>query len=643
MNKELEEILNPFSETPSPYAFIDLDGKIQWINKEWQTSFPQKVKTNFFDELKITEAKRKTLQKLKKKTAFRDETLQRTFQVYPLHIKNTLCGYITTSEREINIPVHSRQAEFAKFMDILYDLSSRADLYNFTHQALKESGKFFGCRDVYLLFAEKRLREEFPHLRYNNGITEAGFPEVIDKAIKKLNIWFSINTEPLELDKKNVQSVNFRLFEITEAPHVVICPVLFQNDLLALLLFTFDNPYEDIKELKQTAFYFSSSIVKRHLQALRDSSEDMALQLRRLEGAGNLAGGLAHDFNNLLSGIMQCISQLKISLKNNEQAFKIMESMQSSVLRAGELAKNFQTFGKPVVKSRSLVQPRKLIEEIGTALKPTLPAKISLSITADEDISEILGNETEIYQALLNLCLNAKDALKDKGKISISISNFKKELYESELAFLSPGEYVKFTIEDNGTGIPKESLSKIFEPYYSTKENNGTGLGLFMVYETVKSNKGFIDIDSEIGRGTKFHLYFPAFAKNTSYDRKSKTILIADDDKNIRELLAELLESNNFEVITAESGEDALKIAKEGKPIDLIILDYKMPGMNGMDCAIRLREFNKEAAIIVSTGLSSRISEAEAQSLNIDMVLTKPYDFELLLSAINGILSKPTF
>jgi signal transduction histidine kinase/CheY-like chemotaxis protein len=643
MKKEIEEILFLFSDSHAAYAFVDVEGVILWENKEWRTALSKKIRNNFFAELKIIESKKKSLQKLKKKAAFRHSGLGLSFQLYPIRIKDSLNGFLIMQESAANEEAAlTGQAEFARFTDELYQISNYGDLNKFAREALKASGKFFGCKDIYLLFAEKSLREEYHHLRYNKEITEAGFPEIIDRAIKKLNIWFSINTEPLELEKQNAQNVNFRLFEITDADRLIICPVLFQSELLALLIFSFEGPGANIKELKQTAYYFASSIIRRHLQAQREKSEDLALRLRHLESAGNLAGGLAHDFNNLLAGIMQCLTQLKDVIKDNEDALKIAESMRNSVLRAGELAKNFQTFGKPATKSRSLIQPQKLIDEVGAALKQTLPTDVSLTITADGELSEILGNETDIYQALLNLGLNAKDALKENGAIAISAANFKKGAGDTDYAFLSPGDYVKFTIADNGTGIPKEILSKIFEPYYTTKESKGTGLGLYMVYETVKTYKGYIDIDSKPGKGTKFHLYFPAFSKSAAFDKRSKTILIADDDKSIRELLAELLESNNFEVLTAESGEDTLKIAKDGKPIDLFILDYKMPGMNGMDCAIRLREFNKDSALIISTGLAARITDAEVNSLNIDMVLTKPYDFELLLTAINGILNKPT-
>jgi two-component system cell cycle sensor histidine kinase/response regulator CckA len=236
------------------------------------------------------------------------------------------------------------------------------------------------------------------------------------------------------------------------------------------------------------------------------------------------------------------------------------------------------------------------------------------------------------------LCVNAKEALNEEGNIKISAKNI--TIDENNIAFLpllQTGNYVKFSVTDDGAGIEETHLTKIFDPYFSTKiKDTGSGLGLYVSYGIIKAHNGIIDVTSRLGEGTTFDVYIPSFEppKKAKSEPGEKIILFADDEPMLGELLAELLETNGYSVIKVSSGKEALKVLTEEIKVDLAIIDYNMPGLSGLDTIAEIRNLNLDIPIILSSGSMWVNQEADLSKYKIDGQLNKPYEFEAMLATI---------
>ena len=239
---------------------------------------------------------------------------------------------------------------------------------------------------------------------------------------------------------------------------------------------------------------------------------------------------------------------------------------------------------------------------------------------------------------LLNLCVNAKEATNEKGHIKITAKNI--TIDENNIAFLpllKTGNYVKFSVEDDGTGIEEKHLTKIFDPYFSTKvKDTGSGLGLYVSYGIIKAHNGIIDVTSKPGTGTTFDVYIPAFEppKEKQPEPGEKIILLADDEPMLGDLLAELLETNGYSVIKVTSGSEVLTVLTEEIKVDLAIIDYNMPGLSGLETISEIRKLNMDIPIILSSGSMWVNQESELIKYKINGQLNKPYEFEAMLATI---------
>jgi CheY-like chemotaxis protein len=240
------------------------------------------------------------------------------------------------------------------------------------------------------------------------------------------------------------------------------------------------------------------------------------------------------------------------------------------------------------------------------------------------------------------LCVNAKEATEGKGEIKISARNT--TINKENLAYfpmLNIGNYVRFSVQDNGVGIEEKNLTKIFDPYFSTKsKDTGSGLGLYVSYGIIKAHNGFIDVSSKPGAGTTFDVYIPAFEppKEVPAESSEKIILLADDEPMLSELLAELLETNDYSVIKVTSGKEVLRILTEEIKVDLAIIDYNMPGMSGLDTIAEIRKLNLNLPIILSSGSMWVEDDSELLKYNINSQIQKPYEFETMLSTIQKLI-----
>ena len=281
--------------------------------------------------------------------------------------------------------------------------------------------------------------------------------------------------------------------------------------------------------------------------------------------------------------------------------------------------------------------PNFLLSEIVKVVTQTFPSNITLEEKVDNGLHNIFGNGTEIYQILLNLCVNAKESIEGKGKIVLSASNLLVD--DSNIInypLLDRGKYVKFSVSDTGTGIKEENISKIFDPYFSTKQKDtGSGLGLYVSYGIIKAHKGHIDVTSRKGIGTTFDVYLPVFEpkKSDKPTETDKIIMLADDEEMLSELLAEMLESTGYYVIKVKSGQEVITVLTEELKVDLLIIDYNMPIMNGLECISKIRSLNFNLPVILSSG-SIRFDDEDLKRYKVSSKIMKPYEFDTMLDTI---------
>ena len=375
--------------------------------------------------------------------------------------------------------------------------------------------------------------------------------------------------------------------------------------------------------------------------------EATLLRSQRMEGIGALASGVAHDLNNALAPVIMSADILEAS-PEKEDRDKFLEIIRASAHRATGLVKQILTFARGTGDRRGPVLLTQLIAEMSKMIKDTFPKSITLSVkTPGKELWIVEASVTEIHQVLLNLCVNARDAMPEGGTILLSVENFTLDEGATTAAGVAPGRYVKLSLADTGSGIPPEVLPRIFEPFFTTKaENKGTGLGLSTVASIVKHHGGFIDVQTQTGKGTEFRIYLPAIceaqpeevapAEVTLPTGHGELILAIDDDETVLELTKTTLESYGYKVVTARNGLQGLARFKENQDnIRLLVTDTDMPHMDGLAAVRAIKELKPDVPVIVASG--SRRMQTEL--VEIDRLhlhdLGKPYSLEQLLIAVD--------
>ncbi|MBK7227727.1 MAG: response regulator [Ignavibacteriales bacterium] len=471
--------------------------------------------------------------------------------------------------------------------------------------------------------------------------------EEVEKSIKSnssfINRWLEINKRPL-LALNHHNNIGYGLTQVFECESLCISPCYFDNVLHAkILIGKKDGTYAslDISDIEQFSILLSFAISNIRTRDLNAALESRLLQAQKLETIGKLSSGMAHDFNNLLSSIFGSLHLLRNRVPDSENVVRLIDNIENCSVRARDLTKGLLSFGKPTAKRKEIVMPNFLLSEIAKVVTQTFPSNIVLEEKVDEGLHSILGNGTEIYQILLNLCVNAKEAIEGKGKIILRASNIlvdDKNLTTYPL--LDRGKYIKFSVSDTGSGIDEENVSKIFDPYFSTKQKDtGSGLGLYVTYGIIKAHKGHIDVTSQKGQGTTFEVYLPVFEPKESIKEKdsNKIIMLADDEEMLSELLAEMLESSGYYVIKVKSGEEVITVLTEELKVDLLIIDYNMPIMNGLECISKIRELNFNLPVILSSG-SLRFEDDDLTRYKVSSKIMKPYEFDTMLETIRQLI-----
>jgi PAS domain S-box-containing protein len=377
--------------------------------------------------------------------------------------------------------------------------------------------------------------------------------------------------------------------------------------------------------------------------------EAQLLRAQRLESVGTLAGGIAHDLNNVLTPMMLSLQILKEKFKD-EQSQKLLTILEKNSQRGADLIKQVLSFARGVEGERNPLQAKHLISEIEKIAKETFPRTIEIMTDVPKDLFTISGDATQLYQVIMNLCVNARDAMPDGGILSISAENFFiDETYVQGHTEAKVGSYLSIAVSDTGIGIPPEVLERIFEPFFTTKEfGKGTGLGLSTALAIVKSHGGFINVYSEVGKGTTFRVYLPAIKteiKNGEEQHLELTIgqgeliMVAEDEDSIREVTASTLEEYGYNVLKANDGADAVALYAQNKDkINVILMDLMMPVMDGHASIRAIRKINPGIKIIAVSGLAEKNKLAKIADTRVQAFLPKPYTAERLLKTLRDVI-----
>ena len=380
----------------------------------------------------------------------------------------------------------------------------------------------------------------------------------------------------------------------------------------------------------------------------RKQLEAQLFRTQRLESLGTLASGMAHDLNNVLAPILMSVQLFKMKF-TDEQSQRLLQSLEANVKRGAALVKQILEFARGVEGERTILQVRHLLWEVQQIAKQTFPKSIEVYLDTPSDLWTVCANATQLHQVLMNLCVNAHDAMPNGGTLSISAENlFVDEHYARMHLEACVGDYIVITVTDTGTGIPPEILDKIFDPFFTTKEFGlGTGLGLSTVIGIIKSHGGFVNVYSEVGRGTRFKVYLPAVSGTQKQQAKDvevlkghgELILVVDDEAPIREVTKTSLETYNYKVLTASDGVEALALYVQHKDeISVVLVDMMMPLMDGASTIRALQKINSSVKVIAISGLVSNQKITEATSIGIKAFLSKPCTAQELLQTINVVV-----
>jgi PAS domain S-box-containing protein len=382
----------------------------------------------------------------------------------------------------------------------------------------------------------------------------------------------------------------------------------------------------------------------------RKKLEQQFLRAQRMESIGTLASGVAHDLNNILTPIMMSAPVLRMRISEDSRE-KIIDTIETSAARGAQIVKQVLTFGRGLEGEKHPLQIEMLMDEMEQMIRSTFPKDIALECVKAPQLWLVLGDATQLHQVLLNLCVNARDAMPEGGSLRLSAANLELDAsYASMLSEATPGPYVVLEVSDTGTGIPPDVLERIFDPFFTTKGvGKGTGLGLSTVHGIVKSHGGLLKVITEPGQGTTFRIYLPAAPDQQAVaDAASlapppaghgELVLVVDDEAAITRTACTVLEANGYRVLLAGDATEALVLFTEhAQEVALVLTDIMMPIMSGVLFLRTLRKIKADVPVVASTGLYDQAQLATMKELGIETVLHKPYSSNTLLRTLHGVL-----
>lgn len=384
--------------------------------------------------------------------------------------------------------------------------------------------------------------------------------------------------------------------------------------------------------------------------AARTQAEEALRQAQKMEAVGQLTGGIAHDFNNMLTGIIGGINLAKrrISSGKLDEVDRFMDAATESAHRAAALVARLLAFSRRQTLDAKPLDVTAQLQAMRELLDRTLPESIEVAIAAAEDVGNVVADANQLESALLNLAINARDAMPEGGRLTIT--GLRDQLLPGNALRLKPGPYVVIAVQDTGVGMPPEIVEKVFEPFFTTKPiGQGTGLGLSMIYGFAQQSGGTVHIESQPGVGTKIHLYLPASTKDNvdppsdehgiAPEGLGQTVLVVEDDDAVRLLICEVLRELSYRPLEADSADTAVPLLQGTNVIDLMVSDVGLPGMNGRQLAEVARQYRPKLPILFVTGYAENAA-MKASFLGLDMeMISKPFAVEMLAQKINDMMS----
>jgi signal transduction histidine kinase/CheY-like chemotaxis protein len=656
--------LKDLLDTENGLAIADPNQKIVWYNKSFKETLGLKIiRGKKFNDLFPASAWHKPTMHPKlnqSKNKFSEILISqdnKKLEISALKNKNKIDGYYLKIKKEVlektisplDAELLNRDLSFQNVLqEVLSILVTEKSITTVSEEILKRCVAI--CRGnfgIAIIFKEDKKNEYMYFDEYQHLKNKKDAEKEIKASFAFLKKWFEVNKHTL-MATNEPGNIAYNLTGALQSQSLLASPCFYKDKLLATIIIGKGKSIFsslDLNYLEKFAVLLALAINSDYNKELNNLLETRLQQAQKLETIGKLTSGMAHDFNNLLSSIFGSLNLLKKRVPENDNTFRLIDNIENCSIRAKDLTKGLLTFGKPTPKRKEIIKPNILLNEISKIVTQTFPKIIKFELNSEECLHNLLGNSTEIYQVLLNLCVNAKEAIENEGKIVLSAKNL--QVNEHNLIrypHLSKNNYVWFSVKDNGTGISEENIQKIFEPYFSTKEKEtGSGLGLYVTYGIIKAHDGHIEVSSKPHKGTEFCIYLPAFEPVRAEEKipptpSEKIILLADDEMMLRDLLGELLESQGYNVIKVASGKEVLTVLTEELKVDLIIIDYNMPEMNGLECIRRIKELNFKMPIILSTGSLSVEEKFNTKSDDISSVLNKPYEFDTMLNTIQKLI-----
>ncbi|MBY0494706.1 MAG: PAS domain S-box protein [Cyanobacteria bacterium] len=378
----------------------------------------------------------------------------------------------------------------------------------------------------------------------------------------------------------------------------------------------------------------------------RRQLEQQFYRAQRLESIGTLAGGIAHDLNNVLAPVIMGVGLLRDRLKDDDSR-DIIETISASAQRGAEMVSQVLSFARGQEGKRVEIRPCDLIADVVRIARDTLPKHIEIVTDVDPGLPPIFGDPTQCHQVLLNLCVNARDAMPNGGALRLSAETATFTPAASDSMPAAEGAYVVIHVEDTGVGMPPQLLDKIFDPFFTTKEaGKGTGLGLSTSLTIVRNHGGHIRVDSVLNSGSRFDVYLPAApapatASITGYTTaaprgRGETVLVVDDEESVRRVLKTTLEKGGYQVVQAANGKEALTLYNQmGPQIAAVVIDMTMPVLGGVPTMRELVKMNPDVRIIAASGIHDNESTAKSIGRQMKQFLAKPFTSEMLLRAVN--------
>ncbi len=390
----------------------------------------------------------------------------------------------------------------------------------------------------------------------------------------------------------------------------------------------------------------------RKNEAQKQELEDQLRQSQKMEALGRLAGGVAHDFNNLLTVIKGHSELILDRMTPADPVLLSSQQIRKAADRAATLTRQMLAFSRRQALQPKILNLNAVVDDIGKLLKRLIPEDIEVVFRADESLGRVKADASQLEQVLLNLTVNARDAMPGGGQLTIETHNV---TVDAELGrtrpSVEPGDYVRLVVADTGTGMDAKTKAHIFEPFFTTKEpGKGTGLGLATVYGVVKQTGGFIWVDTEVGVGSRFEIYLPRVDEKLDADAvtrsspvrkvKRQTVLLAEDESEVRALAREFLTSAGYRVLLAEDGVRAMQIAEHDDTIDILVTDVVMPKMRGPELARRMKRLKPGLKVVYVSGYLEP-NEIDGDLLSEAAFLNKPFSREMLVNQIEEALRKP--